>query len=76
MIVDTMVGSEILIVKAIVHAKQQGWITNGDVIVLMHGLQDAVSGASNVVKIIEANSAGFTSPSSAHFSGLQLPFVG
>ncbi|GLD93529.1 hypothetical protein PINS_up002121 [Pythium insidiosum] len=73
--VESMVGVESLTVKAISYGKEQGWIVNGDNIVLIHGLQDAVSGATNVVKVIEANAAGFTSPTNFHFKNLKMPFA-
>ncbi len=69
--VDTMVGTEGLTIKAITYAKHEGWITDGDNIVLIHGQHDAVAGSTNVVKVIEANASGFTSPTNFHFKGLK-----
>jgi hypothetical protein len=72
--VESMVGVESLTIKAIAYAKEQKWIVNGDNIVLIHGLQDAVAGATNVVKVIEANAGGFTSPTNFHFKNLKTHF--
>ncbi|RLN53808.1 hypothetical protein BBJ28_00008232 [Nothophytophthora sp. Chile5] len=72
--VESMVGVESLTLKAISYGKELGWIANGDVIVLVHGLHDAVAGSSNVVKVIEANMQGYTSPTNFHFKGLRMPF--
>ncbi|DBA01340.1 TPA: hypothetical protein N0F65_001579 [Lagenidium giganteum] len=68
--VESMLGVDSLTIKAIAYAKEEGWIVNGDNIVLIHGLHDAVSGSTNVVKVIEANPMGFTSPTNFHFKAL------
>lgn len=68
-----MLGIDSLIVKAIAYGKEQGWIANGDALVLIHGLHDAVAGATNVVKVIEANAGGYSSPTNFHFKGLRMP---
>ncbi|TMW64851.1 hypothetical protein Poli38472_009018 [Pythium oligandrum] len=72
--VESMVGVESLTIKAIAYAKEQGWIVNGDRIVHIHGLQDAVAGATNVVKVIQANANGFTSPTNFYFRHLTKAF--
>ncbi|OQR90815.1 pyruvate kinase [Achlya hypogyna] len=60
--VASMAGSDDqLIDVAIEHAKQQRWIANHDIVVVVHGL---APGLSNVVKIIQAYDHGFTSPGS------------
>lgn len=69
--VESMIGTESLVIKAISYSKEQGWIANGDMIVLIHGMTDAVSGSTNVVKVIEANAHGFKSPTNFHFKGLR-----
>lgn len=69
-----MLGVESLTSKAIFYSKEQKWIENGDNIVLIHGVQDAVSGATNVVKVIEANPTGFSSPTNFHFKNLKSSY--
>uniref|UniRef100_K3WHF1 Pyruvate kinase n=1 Tax=Globisporangium ultimum (strain ATCC 200006 / CBS 805.95 / DAOM BR144) TaxID=431595 RepID=K3WHF1_GLOUD len=75
--VESMLGTESLVIKAISYSKEEGWVANGDIIVLIHGMQDAVSGSTNVVKVIEANAHGFKSPTNFHFKDLKtrLPFA-
>ncbi|GAB9469054.1 Pyruvate kinase [Globisporangium polare] len=72
--VESMIGTESLVIKAISYGKEQGWIENGDIIVLIHGMTDAVSGSTNVVKVIEANAHGFKSPTNFHFKDLKTAF--
>lgn len=66
-----MVGTESLVIKAISYGKEQRWIENGDMVVLIHGMTDAVAGATNVVKVIEVNAQGFKSPTNFHFKDLK-----
>ncbi|ETW00158.1 pyruvate kinase [Aphanomyces invadans] len=60
--VETMTGTDDLILKAIEFAKARGWIDNGDMVVVLHGLTEALPGMTSVVKIIEAQPYGYASP--------------
>ena len=48
-----MIGIEYLTTRAITFAKETGLIKSGEVVVLVHGLDDSVSSSANVVKVIE-----------------------
>jgi hypothetical protein len=71
--VESMIGVEGLTVRAITYAQEKGWITHGDLVVLVHGMHDAVSGSTNVVRVVEASLHGFASPTSMHFNTPPLP---
>ncbi|OQS06630.1 pyruvate kinase [Thraustotheca clavata] len=60
--VATMTGTDDLIDLAIEHAKRSKWIVSGDIVVVLHGLTEGTAGLTNVVKIIEANDHGYSSP--------------
>lgn len=66
-----MVGSDDLIEVAMEHAKQKRWISRDDIVVVLHGLTENTPGLTNVVKIIQANDHGYTSP---HAAVVGLPF--
>lgn len=63
-----MVGVESLTVRAITYAQERGWIEHGDLIVLVHGMLDAVSGSTNVVRVLEVSAHGFASPTNMCFN--------
>lgn len=60
-----MIGTDSLLVRAIAFAKENGWISNGDLVVTVHGSYEAISGHTNIVRVIEVKPTGFSSPSSA-----------
>lgn len=69
-----MIGADKLTLKAINYAKEQKWIQVGDTVVMIHGVQDAVSGATNIVKVIQADAAGFSDSTNFLFKKLQMPY--
>ncbi|KAG1711515.1 hypothetical protein DVH05_008767 [Phytophthora capsici] len=75
MLVDSMVGVEDLTLGAIAYAKDQGLIKSGEIVILVHGLDDSVSTSTNVVKVIEVAKKGYSSPKHSFFSGLHIPFT-
>ncbi|KAL0590263.1 hypothetical protein ABG067_001508 [Albugo candida] len=72
--VQSMIGADKLTLKAINYAKEQKWIQVGDTVVMIHGVQDAVSGATNIVKVIQADAAGFSDSTNFLFKKLQMPY--
>lgn len=71
--VESMLGVESLTVRAITYAQEKGWLAHGDLVVLVHGMRDAVSGSTNVVRVVEASLHGFASPTSMQFAAPPLP---
>uniref|UniRef100_A0AAV1UM44 Pyruvate kinase n=1 Tax=Peronospora matthiolae TaxID=2874970 RepID=A0AAV1UM44_9STRA len=53
LLVESMVSIDYLTMRAITHATERGLIMDGEVVILVHGLDDSVSSSSNVVKVIE-----------------------
>ncbi|KAF0774998.1 hypothetical protein AaE_001302, partial [Aphanomyces astaci] len=49
-------GTDDLILKAIEFAKSKGWIDDGDMVVVLHGLTE--DARTSVVKIIQAHAHG------------------
>lgn len=72
--VESMIGVESLTVRAITYAQEKGWISHGDLIVLVHGMRDAVSGSTNIVRVVEASLNGFASPTNLFFNAPPLSF--
>lgn len=64
-----------LTLKAIAFAKEKGLIKSHDVVILVHGLDDAVSKSTNVVKVIEIDKQSYSSPKHSFFSGIHIPFT-
>jgi len=74
MLVGSMSDVDTLTLKAIAFAKKRGLIESGDIVILVHGL-DAVSKSTNVVKVIEVDKQGYSSPKHSFFSGIHIPFT-
>ncbi|ETV79315.1 pyruvate kinase [Aphanomyces astaci] len=53
-------GTDDLILKAIEFAKSKGWIDDGDMVVVLHGLTE--DARTSVVKIIQAHAHGYALP--------------
>ncbi|KAG6580306.1 pyruvate kinase [Phytophthora cinnamomi] len=75
LLVDSMTDVDDLTLKAIAFAKERGLIKSRDVVILVHGLDDAVSKSTNVVKVIEVDKQRYTSPKHSFFSGIHIPFT-
>lgn len=70
-----MTGVDDLTLKAIAHAKDVGLTKSGEIVILVHGLDDSVSTSTNVVKVIEVAKQGYSSPKHSFFSGIHIPFT-
>lgn len=55
--------------------KGEGFDQSHDVVILVHGLDDAVSKSTNVVKVIEIDKQSYSSPKHSFFSGIHIPFT-
>ncbi|KAE9020831.1 Pyruvate kinase [Phytophthora fragariae] len=78
LLVDSMTDVDDLTLQAIAFAKERGLIKSGDVVILVHGLDDAVSKSTNVVKVIEVDKqscSSYSSPKHSFFSGIHIPFT-
>ncbi|KAF1776257.1 Pyruvate/Phosphoenolpyruvate kinase-like domain [Phytophthora cactorum] len=75
MLVESMAGVEDITLKAIAYAKERGLIKSGEIVVLVHGLDDTISASTNVVKVIEVAKKGYSSPKNSFLSGLHVPFT-
>ncbi|GMF09360.1 unnamed protein product [Phytophthora lilii] len=75
LLVESMASIDNLTLKAIAYAKDRGLIKSGDIVILVHGLDDAVSKSTNVVKVIEVDKQGYSSPKHSFFSGIHIPFT-
>ncbi|KUF93514.1 DnaJ subfamily C member 11 [Phytophthora nicotianae] len=75
LLVEYMAGIEDLTLKAIAYAKERGLIQSGEIVILVHGLDDTISASTNVVKVIEVAKKGYTSPKNSFTSGLHVPFT-
>ena len=60
-----MIGTDCLLVRAMELAKRWNWIHDGELVVALHGNFEGRAGRTNIVRIIEASSSGFTSPSNS-----------
>ena len=49
----SMIGTDSILVRAVEIGKEKGWITKGDTIVALHGMQEATSGATNMLKVLQ-----------------------
>ncbi|KAG3117145.1 Pyruvate kinase [Phytophthora idaei] len=75
MLFESMAGVEDITLKAIAYAKERGLIKSGEIVVLVHGLDDTISASTNVVKVIEVAKKGYSSPKNSFLSGLHVPFT-
>ncbi|KAK8790974.1 hypothetical protein WA158_005605 [Blastocystis sp. Blastoise] len=50
--IESMMGSESIIMKAILNCKETGMIKSGDLVVAIHGMREAQSGATNILRIL------------------------
>ncbi|KAI9911698.1 hypothetical protein PsorP6_009343 [Peronosclerospora sorghi] len=75
LVVEAMIGIEEVTLQAIAYAKKVGLIQCGELVILVHGLDDGVSSSTNGVKVIEVAKEGYSSPRSSFRSGMQVPFT-
>ncbi|CAH0475582.1 unnamed protein product [Peronospora belbahrii] len=73
LLVESMTGIEDLTRKAIDYAKDAGLIKSGEMVVLVHGLDDDVSSPTSVVKVIEV--AKPSPKKNSFYTGIHIPFA-
>ncbi len=64
-VMGSMMGTNSILVHAVEIGKSMGWVKPGDKLVAIHGMRDAVSGASNMLKVLEAPGVNETKNSSS-----------
>jgi len=52
-IMGSMMGTHSILMRASEQGKRMGWVKPGDFVVAVHGMMDAVSGSSNMLKVLE-----------------------
>lgn len=50
----SMIGTDSILLRAIATGKELGWIQRGDCVVAVHGIREATSGATNMLKVLIA----------------------
>lgn len=50
--IESMISSESIIMRAISNCKELGMIKSGDLVVAIHGMKEAQSGATNILRIL------------------------
>nr|CCA20072.1 unnamed protein product [Albugo laibachii Nc14] len=51
-VMGSMIGTDSILYRATDMGKQQGWIEKGDTVVAIHGMQEARSGSTNMLKVL------------------------
>jgi pyruvate kinase len=51
-VLGSMIGTDSILARATDIGKSEGWVKAGDTIVAVHGVQEARSGATNMLKVI------------------------
>jgi len=57
-VLGSMIGTNSILFRAAEIGKQMGWVKAGDRLVAVHGMQDSVSGASNMLKVLVVPETG------------------
>jgi len=52
-VIPSMTGTDAIVSQALNTAKSFGWCVNGDAIVAVHGTLESVSGATNLMRVVE-----------------------
>jgi pyruvate kinase len=52
-VVDSMFGTDALLVRAANMGKELGWVKPGEFLVAIHGMREGMSGASNMLKVLQ-----------------------
>ena len=50
--VGSMIGTDSVITRALDEGKKLGYVNTGDNVVVVHGLQEATAGATNLLKVL------------------------
>jgi len=53
-VIGSMIGTESILFRAIDIGKQQGWVHKGDAVVCVHGMQEAMPGSTNMLRVLTA----------------------
>mmetsp|Transcript_20697 Transcript_20697/g.27261 ORF Transcript_20697/g.27261 Transcript_20697/m.27261 type:complete len:507 (+) Transcript_20697:165-1685(+) len=53
-VIGSMIGTESILFRAIDIGKQQGWVQKGDAVVCVHGMQEAIPGSTNMLRVLTA----------------------
>lgn len=49
----SMIGSDSILLRAAEIGKDKGWVKAGDYLVAIHGMLEAVSGSTNLMKVLQ-----------------------
>jgi len=49
-----MIGTESILFRALDIGREKGWVKSGDNVVCVHGMQEAVPGSSNMLRVMTA----------------------
>lgn len=53
LVVGSMIGTESILLRAAATGRELGWVKPGDFLVAVHGIKEAQSGATNMLKVLE-----------------------
>lgn len=53
-VIGSMIGTETILFRAIDMGIEKGWVKKGDAVVCVHGMQEAHSGATNMLRVLIA----------------------
>mmetsp|Transcript_2024 Transcript_2024/g.3003 ORF Transcript_2024/g.3003 Transcript_2024/m.3003 type:complete len:504 (+) Transcript_2024:90-1601(+) len=53
-VIGSMIGTESILFRAIDIGKQEGWVQKGDAVVCVHGMQEAIPGSTNMLRVLTA----------------------
>ena len=51
-VVESMAGTDSILLKAASVGKDLGWVTKGDTLVAIHGMNEQVAGVTNLLKVL------------------------